>query len=499
MTNGWRTLTFVILHSAFFISASAAPPGLENIFPAGGQAGTQIECTVAGKGLEVGSPIARSNHPGVVLLAGDKPKKFIAAIAKDVPPGSYLVRFYTPEGSTPPRIFVVGKFTESLEQEPNDVLAEAKTAEAKMNVTINGVLEKAGDVDTHAIRVQKGKTTTLELHGYALGSPMDPAMRLLNDRGVEIAAGHDTHNLDPHIEHTPTADGTVFVQVFSFAHPPAADVALKGSANHVYRLTVTDEPKKPAAVSEPKTLTISAPRPGSIHKPGEQDIFTFTAKKGDDLAIAVRAQSIRSPLDATLRVEDSDGKILTQTDDGDNLDPALRWKAPKDGDFKLVVSDRFHAGSADHRYEITLKPFVPTLTATLDTHAYLVESGKTAEVKLTVKTNGTFAGKIQARAVQLPAGVTADPVDVPAKGGEIKLTLKAATEAVASQAPFAVELITSTPDVLQTVTARYLIPFTEPRGDLLIVNDGSPWLTLTARPKTQEEPPPAKVEAKKAP
>ena len=118
---------------------------------------------------------------------------------------------------------------------------------------------------------------------------------------------------------------------------------------------------------------------------------------------------------------------------------------------------------------------------------------------MTVKTNGTFAGKIQARAVQLPAGVTADPVDVPAKGGEIKLTLKAATEAVASQAPFAVELITSTPDVLQTVTARYLIPFTEPRGDLLIVNDGSPWLTLTAKPKTQEEPPPAKVEAKKAP
>ena len=497
--NGWHVLTFVILNSSFAISAYAAPPGLENIFPAGGQAGTRVECMVTGKGLETGSPVARSNHPGLVLLAGDKPKKFIATIAKDVPPGPYLVRFYTPEGSTPPRIFVVGKFTESLEQEPNDVLADTKTSEAKMNVTINGVLEKAGDVDTHAIRVQKGKTIALELHGYALGSPMDPAMRLLNDRGVEIAAGHDTHNLDPHIEHTPTADGTLFVQVFSFAHPPAADVALKGSANHVYRLTMTDEPKKPVSASEPKTLTVPANVAGNISKPTEEDTLTFTTKKGDDLAITVHAQSIRSPLDATLRVEDAEGKVLTQTDDGDNLDPALRWKAPKDGDFKLVVSDRFHAGSADHRYEITLKPFVPTLTATLDSHAYLVESGKTAEVKLTVKTNGTFAGKIQARAVQLPAGVTADPMDVPAKGGEVKLTLKATVEAVASQSPFAVEVITSAPDVLQTVTARYLIPFTEPRGDLLIVNDNSPWLTLTAKPPTIKTPPPAKVEAKKAP
>ena len=499
MTNGWHVLTFVILNSSFVISATAAPPGLENIFPAGGQAGTRVECMVTGKGLEVGSPVARSNHPGLVLLAGDKPKKFIATIAKDVPPGPYLVRFYTPEGSTPPRIFVVGKFTEPLEKEPNDVLADAKTSEAKMNVTINGVLEKAGDVDTHAIRVQKGKIITLELHGYALGSPMDPAMRLLNERGVEIAAGHDTHNLDPHIEHTPTTDGTLFAQVFAFAHPPAADVALKGSANHVYRLTVKDEPKKPAPASEPKTLTIPATVPGSISKPAEEDSFTFTAKKGDDLAIAVRAQSIRSPLDATLRVEDSDGKILTQTDDGDNLDPVLRWKAPKDGDFKLVVSDRFHAGSTDHRYELSLKPFVPSIAATLDTHAYLMESGKTAEVKLTVKANGTFAGKIQARAVQLPAGVSADPVDVPAKGGEVKLTLKATADAVASQSPFAVEVTTSAPDVLQTVTARYLNPFTEPRGDLLIVNDSSPWLTLTAKPKPKETPPPAKVEAKKAP
>jgi len=464
-------------------AAQAAPPGFESIFPAGGQAGARVDGLVTGKGLEKNSPLAWSNDPKIVLLAGDKPKKYFLSIAKDALPGPCLVRFYTDDGATPPRIIEVGKFEELIEKEPNDDLAAAKATEAKMNVTINGVLEKAGDVDTHAIRVQKGKRITLDLHGYALGSPMDPAMRLLNERGTELAAGHDTTNLDPLINYTPAADGTLFVQIFAFAHPPAADVALKGGANYVYRLTVTDEPKKTAPLNEAKTITVPTTINGCITKAREEDVFSLTAKKGDDLQITVRAQAIRSPLDATLRIEDADGKSLQQADDGDkeNLDPSLRWKAPKDGEFKLVIADRFHQGSAEHVYELSFKPFAPSLAGTLDTHAYRLEAGKSVEVKLNVKASGTFTGKIQARATQLPAGVTAEAVDVPAKGGDVKLMLKAAADAAASQAPFAVEVVTTAPDAVQTVLASYAIPFTEPRGDLLIMSDTHPWLTVPAK------------------
>ena len=127
--------------AALFLLAAnllpAAPPALENIFPAGGQVGTRVECVVAGKGLESGSPVAWTNHPGLVLLAGDKPKKFVATIAKDVPAGPYLVRFYNDEGSTPPHIWEVGTRAETLEKEPNDGLADAKSAEPQMNVTGN--------------------------------------------------------------------------------------------------------------------------------------------------------------------------------------------------------------------------------------------------------------------------------------------------------------------------------------------------------------------------
>ena len=476
-------LAFFVFVFVFRPSASPAPPAFENLFPAGGQIGSRVETQASGKGLEKETPRIWSSDPHLVVLAGDKPKKFFLNIAKEAVPGPRLVRLYNDDGASPPRIIELGKFEEGLEKEPNDNLAEAKIGSSRMNVTVNGVLEKVGDVDTFAISAQKGKRIRFELHGYALGSPMDPAMRLLNDRGIEIAAGHDTTNLDPRMEYTPTADGSLYVQLFAFAHPPAADVAFKGSANHVYRLTVTDEPQPMTVLTEPGKLSLPVLLHGCIGKAAEEDTYSFSAKKGDDLHISLRAQRLGSPLDAILRIEDETGKSLQQADDGEKeaLDPSLRWKAPKDGEFKLIVADRFHHGSSDHLYELSVKPFVPSLTASLESHAYRLEAGKTVEVKVTVKTNGTFAGKIKAQATQLPLGVTVESVDVPAKGGEVKLTLKATAETAKSQAPFAVELTTSAPDTVATVTASYAIPFTEPRGDLLIMTDTHPWLTVVTQ------------------
>lgn len=484
-----RTLTWL---SALTLSAQAAPPGFDSIFPAGGAPGMRVEAAVVGKELDKEPLLGWSGDPKVVILAGENPKKVFIHIAKDATPGPCLVRFYNSQGSTAPRIVEVGRFEEAVENEPNNSLAEAKVAKPRMNTTINGVLSKSGDVDTFPIAVRKGRTVTLEVHGYALGSPMDPALRLLDERGVEVAAGHDTHNLDPLIRHTPNADGTLFAQVFAFSHPPKADVSFTGSANHVYRLIVTDESVPSAQPNEPKNLTIPATVTGCINKRQEEDTFTLTAKKGEELTLAVRAQAIRSPMDAILRIEDQDGKMLAQADDGENLDPVLKWKATKDGEYKVVVTDRFHGGSSDHVYELNIQPFEPSLSAELDNHGYRLETGKSAEVKMKVKLNGTFEGKIQAKAVQLPPGVTSKPVEVPAKGGEVKLKLEAQADAEASQSPFAVELVTSGPDKVQTVLASYALPFPEPRGDFLITTDTRPWLTLAAKttPKPTEKPAP---------
>ncbi len=476
-----RAAAWRLLMLACVPAAQAAPPGFDSLFPAGGKAGGEVEVKAAGAGLEKDSPQAWVNDPLVKVRPGKQPRQFLLNIAAEAAPGPRLMRFFTDEGASPPRIIEVGAFEEVLEKEPNDSLADTASAEAKTNVTINGVLEKAGDVDTFPIRVRKGKRLVLELRGYALGSPMDPALRLLNERGIEIAAGHDTHNLDPRLEHTPVADGTLFAQVFAFAHPPAADVSLRGSANHVYRLNVSAAPQPEPVIDEPAALTLPATVTGRIGKPREADRYAFTAAKGDEFRLAVRARVPRSPLDATLGIEDASGKLLQQTDDVEHLNPVMRWKAPADGEYKAVVTDRYHHGGEEYVYDLEVKPFAPSLSAVLNAHAYQVKAGGTVEIKLTVKIEGTFKGKIQARAAGLPEGVTAPVVEVPAKGGEVKLVLKAAADAAASQGPFGVEIVTGEPDAEQAVPAVYAIPFTEPRGDLLIAKDTQPWLTVMGK------------------
>lgn len=459
------------------LTAHAAPPGLESIFPAGGKIGTTFEINVAGAGLEKDSPGIWCSAPGVTFQPGAKPKTFTVTLAADAKPGPCLIRLHTSAGSTPPRIFHIGTLDEFAELEPNDVPSDLKKAEPRANTTFNGTLAKAGDIDTYPIRLQKGKTVQIMLHGYSLGSPMDPALRLLDSRGIEIASGHDTHNLDPRIEHTPAQSGTYFVQVLAFAHPPAADVSLKGSANHIYRLSLAE--KAPAEPPKPEPAQITAPVTlrGILSKPKEEDIFSLQAKKGEEWALSLLSEHF----DTVLRIDDSTGKTLTQSDDidKDTSNSALRWKVAKDGEVKIIVADRFHGGSPAHSYELSVQPATASITATLDTHAYLIEPGKSTDIKLAIKITGTPTTKLTAQAQQLPPGITAAPLEIPAKGGELKLTLKAAPDALPSQTPIRIEIL-GTP---QPTTATYTIPFTEPRGPLLISQDPQPWLTVTAAKK----------------
>ena len=108
MTNGRRALAFVILASSFFTSALAAPHAFESLFPAGGQIGSRVETLVSGKGLEKETLLVWSSDPHVVVLGGDKPKKFFLNIAKDAVPGPCLIRLYNEVDASPPRIIEVG-------------------------------------------------------------------------------------------------------------------------------------------------------------------------------------------------------------------------------------------------------------------------------------------------------------------------------------------------------------------------------------------------------
>ena len=94
---------------------------------------------------------------------------------------------------------------------------------------------------------------------------------------------------------------------------------------------------------------------GTISVAGDVDRFAFQAKKGERLLVQVRSKALGMPLDASLRIESSDGKLLASNDDqGDSADPMAAFNAPAEGTYQAVVSDLFGKGGAMHGYVVEI-------------------------------------------------------------------------------------------------------------------------------------------------
>jgi len=544
-------IVIVLLCSFAASAARAAAPAPEFIFPAGGKPGPTFNVTVGGKldGWPVG---VWTDHAGLVFKATTNSGAFTVSIAADVPPGPHLVRFFNDDGAAEPRTFVVGTRDEVLEVEPNDDFRKAQLVD-KSAVVVNGRLEKAGDVDSFAIRAEQGKWIVAAVDCYALGASVDPVLQILDERGVRVALNHDTHNLDALVAWQAPHTGTYIVQLLGFAHPPAADVTAKGSPAYVYRLTLTTGPfvrstfpmglKRGAkgavelvgwnlpkaaqpvdgtrvaaaeqllflpaaptgdtlwldvadaadvAEQEPndssaqaQTVAFPATVNGRIGRPGDVDRFAFPAKKNERFNFQMRAVGLRSPMAARLRVEDTNGVSLTEQLGGDLSDPRLGWNAPADGTYVLAVSDMYGQGGPEWLYRVKTAPAPPHFTATLPTHAFFVENGKTNEIKVTFARNDGFQEKLALAVKGLPDGVTARIAPVPDKGTEVKVELVATADAQAANVP--IEFILSAPPPMSRA-ATFSLRGTEPRGDRL-VNDGHiAWLTVVNKPAPPNPP-----------
>lgn len=106
--------------------------------------------------------------------------------------------------------------------------------------------------------------------------------------------------------------------------------------------------------------------------PGDVDVFTFTARKGMNLAAIVRARDIMPYLadavpgwfQAVVAIRDKDGKEIAYEDDFQfRPDPVLHVRIPEDGEYTLEVRDAIYRGREDFVYRITLGevPFVTSL------------------------------------------------------------------------------------------------------------------------------------------
>ena len=499
-----RILNILVVAALCAISAlrlSADAPTVEHLHPAGLARGSTNVVTIAGK-FEPWPPKVWVSCPGVVLTAETNKGKFRVETAADAPVGAHWLRVFNADGPSLPRIFVVSRGTEVLEAEPNDHFTNAQPV-TPLPMTVNGRLDKTGDVDSFAVTLKAGQWLDARLDAYTLASKMDALLRLVSPDGVQQTWNHDFGTLDPRLLWQAASNGTYVVQVMGFKHPADAELRLTGGDGCVYRLHLAVGPERPDvfggivgtaelepnnSVTNAMVVALPASVRGVIGGAEDEDCFAFEVKKDESIEASIEAASIGSALDALLKITDATGKELARNDDASgSRDPRLEWKAPTNGTFCVVVGNLLHAGGTNHFYRLSLQRLAPDFKASLAAHSITVIAGETNEVKFTATRLRGFDRKLKARLKGLPDGLRAEPVDVSEKSGENTLKLIASADAKVAQVPLRL-VITDVESGEERVALFALTSSSEDNGvpggytKLLVDSVGQLWLSLKAKP-----------------
>jgi hypothetical protein len=230
-------LCFLCLFVAIASSASAAPPAITYLSPAGAQRGTTVEVTATGT-FDASTKVWASGK-GVSVEATKTAGKFSVTVAKDAVPGVHWLRAHNAEGASGLRPFVVGMLPEVAEKEPNDDFKKPHVLDGS-SFTVNGKLEKSGDVDCFAVSLKKGQTLVASLEANrTLRSPMDGVLQVLSADGFVLEENNDAYGLDPQLAFTAKKDGTYIARVYAFPATPDSSIRFFGSDACIYRLTLT--------------------------------------------------------------------------------------------------------------------------------------------------------------------------------------------------------------------------------------------------------------------
>lgn len=126
--------------------------------------------------------------------------------------------------------------------------------------------------------------------------------------------------------------------------------------------------------SQPQAIQIPCDVAGRFHPKGDRDWYSFTAKAGEEFRFEVISQRLSLPTDASLTIEsvgvdDKGQPVVKEIAFSDDIaadfagvgvdrpttDPAISFKAPVDGNYRVLIRDL----TSDSR--------------TLPEHAYILE------------------------------------------------------------------------------------------------------------------------------
>jgi hypothetical protein len=429
----------------------------------------------------------------------DATVKATLRIAPDCALGLHEFRLRTATGLSQVRSFSVGALKELTETEPNNDFAQPQAI--AMNSTVNGIADNEDvDYYVVEARKGERITAEVEGIRLGV-SLFDPYVAILDRKRFELASSDDAALVwqDGEASLIAPEDGKYIIQVResayagnnqctyrlhvgNFPRPTAVvpgggklgeavevkwigDVAGEKTSKvtlparpernfglfaedeqgiapypNQFRLStfgnvVEVEPNDDQATATPFDAPLALN--GVIGKPGDVDHFVFKASKGQTFDVKVFARGLRSPLDSVLYVGPKGGGAMAGNDDSGGPDSAIRFTAPKDGEYVVWIVDHLRKGGPDYAYRIELSPVEPKLTMSVPNESLRRGTGAVAvtvpkgnrQAILVNATRSDFGGVLAVSASGLPAGVTMEADTMAANLGTYPVLFHASADA----------------------------------------------------------------------
>lgn len=395
-------------------------------------------------------------------------------IAADAPLGLHDFRVRTSTGVTSLRTFSVGVLPEINEVEPNNDFKKPQPIQS--GVTINGVAENEDvDYYSIELKKGERITAEIEGIRLGLFL-FDPYVSIFNTKRFELASSDDAALMrqDSFVSFVAPEDGTYIIQaresayagnanclyrlhVGNFPRPTATipsggkygdTVSVKwigdplgemtssvqlpstplrgfgliahderGTAPYPndFRLspfgnTIEVEPNDTHADATPFVPPIALN--GVIGSAGDVDLYRFKATANQTFDIRIFARQIRSPLDSVLSILAFNGARVAGNDDSGGPDSYLRFKAPRDGEFVISITDHLKKGGPDYAYRVEISPVQPNLVLSTPNEslrrgtsvmALAVPRGNRQSILINAA-RSDFGGALNLGATGLPAG-----------------------------------------------------------------------------------------------
>lgn len=404
-----------------------------------------------------------------------EPNKFVVTIAPDAPAGVHEARVMTRLGVSSSRAFSVGTMPEVTRVTPNN--SPETALELKPNSVCNAVMTKRA-IDFYSFQATKGKRVAVDCAAAGIDSKLTAVVIIADAQGRDLLVNRLCGCVDfiPPADgrylikvHGLTFQGgpDQFYRLALVDAPGTDPVPRQPSTNGVSSVSWSPDAQpglaKVAEVEpnnqhgQAQKITLPCDVAGRFFPAADVDTFEFAAKKGETWWVEVASERLGLPTDPFVLVQrvTKEGAQETLTDvaelndiaspmkpstngysydgppyDAGSADPLGKIEIKDDGVYRLQIRDLFGGTRTDpnHIYRLIVRKAAPDfalcawafhMTLRNGDRAALskpiaLRGGATVAFEVVVVRKDGFDGEIELAMEDLPAGITACGLKIPA-------------------------------------------------------------------------------------